>query len=218
MQISKISPNYNNIRQTTVKGYIIPSQTTFTGKYSFNSSYFNNVKKLFKPLNVLYEKGVEKIAKGIGKLLNTDGMYNLLEKTKNNKNLFNHLLTLGSTVLSGLYVIRTLTNKSLDEKKRRTLALNQGIVFGISTAMCYAVEGKMNSKVAEFTNNFEAINYKRGVEGSLLKKYSGGIAVASKIMIFDMIYRFIAPVIVTPIANSIGNRIQKNKEAKLAQK
>ena len=85
MQISKISSNYNNTKQANVKGYITPSQTTFAGKYSFNSSYFNNVKKYFKPLNDLYAKGVEKIAKGIGKLLNTDTMYNLLEKTKNNK-------------------------------------------------------------------------------------------------------------------------------------
>ena len=215
MQISKISSNYNNTKQANVKGYITPSQTTFAGKYSFNSSYFNNVKKYFKPLNDLYAKGVEKIAKGIGKLLNTDTMYNLLEKTKNNKNLFNHLMTLASTVLSGLYVVRTLTNKSLEEKKRKTLAINQGIVFGFSTAMCYAVEGKMNSKVAEFADKFEAINFKLGKASPLLKKYKGGVVVASKIMIFDMIYRFIAPVIVTPIANSIGNRMQKNKEAKL---
>lgn len=204
------------MRQTTVKGTTTPLQTAFTGRFHVESSYFKNVKKYFKPLSDLYAKGVEKIAKGIGKLLNTDTMYNLLEKTKNNKNLFNHLLTLGSTVLSGLYVIRTLTNKSLDEKKRNTLAINQGIVFGISTVMCYAVEGKMNSKIAEFTNRFEAVNFKfkKGIEDPLMKNYKGGVGVASKIMIFDMIYRFIAPVIVTPIANSIGNRMQKNKEAK----
>lgn len=207
MKILQTTTSLNNSYQRNKSNEIVSFKSNLA-KLTENS-------KVFKPINDVYQKGEEQIARGIGKILDTKSAYRLLEKTKNIKGLFNHLMTAGSVVLSSLYIIKTLTNKNLDEQKRNTLAINQGIVFGISTALCYAVENKMNSKIALFGNKFEAVKVGK-IADERLKKCVKGVGVAGKIIIFDTIYRFIAPVFVTPLANHIGNKVNENKEAKLA--
>lgn len=214
--------NIPKIPQQTIntKKYLNSYQNyqTFNTKYnqdniSFGckkptSKFFTPLKNKLKPITDLYDTGIEHIAKIIGKALDTKFTYNLLQSTKRNKNLFNHLMTLGSVILSGLYITRTLTNKDLDEKKRKTLAINQGLVFAFSTAMCYLAEGKLKSKVTAFANKFEAVNHGYMPEDKLIK-CTKGIGIAGKIMVFDVIYRFIAPVFITPVANHFGNKLNE---------
>lgn len=180
------------------------------------SKFFEPIKKVFKPATDFYDRRIDDLAHGIGRVLDTKFAYTILEKTKRNKNLFNHLMTLGSVILSGLYITRTLTNKDLDEKKRKTLAINQGLVFAFSTAMCYLAEGKLKSKVTAFANKFEAVNHGHIPEDNLVK-CTKGIGLAGKIIVFDVIYRFIAPVFITPVANHFGNKLNEKEQAKLAQ-
>lgn len=217
MKIAKLSQPTNN-KYTENARYI-------NSCHKFNAINFGctNVKpksKYFAPVtepcNKMYKSIVESLAKGIGKVLETDLAYNILEKTKRSKDLFNHLMTAGSVVLSGLYVIRTLTNKDLDDKKRNTLAINQTLVFAVSTALCYLIDDKLNNKVKSISNKYEAINTGLAkMEPDKLRKCVKGIDVAKKIMIFDIIYRFIAPVFITPVANHIGNKINEKQNTKL---
>lgn len=144
--------------------------------------------------------------------------------------LLTHLIVLGSTIMSGFYVIKTLQNKNMDEDKRKTLAINQGLVYVISTVMAYTFDIMLGKKTNQLKENFKKANMDLITNNPLLKndkkkfdeavkklsKQENGIGTAKKIIVVDLIYRFIAPVIVTPLANYIGNRLQNKKEAELA--
>jgi len=139
-------------------------------------------------------------------------------------------MTTASVILSSLYVIKTLTNQNLDKEKRNTLAINQAIVFGLSTVMCYATDAKLNSWMGKFGKKYAAVNFKDALknEKSLeaakqttenlgidrLNKCVKGVGIAGKIMIFDTIYRFVAPVFVTPFANKLGNKYNETHSNK----
>lgn len=216
MIISSISPKFNNNYNLTQRQ---PNQ-----RVSFTSGEDNKPKsKFFKFFDDAYDNATDRIAKRLGKIINNESVHGFFERTGKNKFLFNHLLTAGSVLLTSLYITRTLTNKSLDEDRRKTLAINQGIVCGVSAAMAYGVEGALKKKFTLFAKKFEAVNYKRMLATAItqkdkinnlkrLEKCSKGISIASKIVIFDTINRFIAPVFVTPIANKIGDRVNEKKK------
>lgn len=209
MNISKTSQNiygYNNVNKNV-------NNVAFGAKA--DSKIFKPVKKVMEQAARPYNSGVDWLAKGISRFLQNDTVFNIIKKSQKNKLLMNHLMTFGSTVLSGFYVIRTLGNKNLDEKKKKTLAINQTLVFALSTLTCYTVDSKINSKVNTFANHFEAVNHKyRNMykEGELLK-LKKGIKPAGKIVVFDTIFRFMAPVFLTPVANHFGNKLNEIEEA-----
>lgn len=125
--------------------------------------------------------------------------------------LLAHLIVFGSTLLSGFYVLKTLNNKNMEKDKRKTLAINQGLVWGTSTVMAYAFDGwarkQFNTKIL---NRFKEAN--KAMDPKKLDSLTKGMEKARTIIIVDMVYRFIAPVIVTPIANAIGNKINNKKQ------
>lgn len=213
MNIVKISPPVNKYYSEKTKSI---NSGYKANNISFGCAPVKPKSKFFEPLARPFVSGyksvVESLSKGIARLLETEIAYKTLEKTKRSKNLFNHLMTAGSVVLSGMYVIRTLTNKELDDKKRNTLAINQSLVFAVSTALCYLADDRLNNIVKLLANKFEAVN--TGVakmEPDKLRKCVKGIDAAKKIMIFDIIYRFMAPVFLTPVANAIGNKINEKQ-------
>lgn len=95
----------------------------------------------FKPFEDGYDKFADGIAKHFtSKLIDSKPIWYLAEKFKDSKNLFQHTLTIGSVITSGLYMQRTYTNKSLDEDRRNTLVVNQGLTLAISTAGAYLLD------------------------------------------------------------------------------
>lgn len=211
---STIEPNkcYNNISFNGAPASCAPVK----------SKFFEPVKKFFKPLTDSYNKSMDKLAtklaKEFAKFLELSSVKNAIIKTvkneKFNKNLVSHLSVFTSVVLSGFYIQKTLENKKLDEHRKRTLAINQAIVCIFSGALAYIFDNYTNNKTAAFIEKFKKIN----ADDINLSKYVDGISAAKKIMIFGFVYRFLAPVFATPIANSIGNKLQEKKEAELAEK
>lgn len=216
MNIPKITQYNNIICYNKGNNNIYNKNITFGSELvEQESNFFKPIKKLFAPIRKAYDSTVENIAKSIGKIFNTETAFNILEKTKRNKLLMNHLMTFGSIILSGFYVLRTLSNKDLEEKKKNTLAINQTAVFALSTIMCYTLDGLLNKHVAKFTNRFEVVNHNLPKEK--LAKCLKGMPAAKSVGIFDIIYRFIAPVMITPIANHIGNKLNDKQEAELTK-
>lgn len=95
----------------------------------------------FEPLNRKYDQFTDKIAEHFtSRFVNWKPLSWLADKLKNTDNLFQHCMTVGSVVTSGLYMQRTLVNKDLDKDRRNTLAVNQGLTLIVSTAGAYALD------------------------------------------------------------------------------
>ena len=196
--------------------------------------------------NKLYGKIESAVANGCVRLVSTDAAKTLITKTSENKNLSDkltsHLIVLGSTLLSGFYVGKTLNNKKMDEHKRKTLAVNQALTYGASTVMAYTFDGwarkyftknvinkfvtankksqkEVIQKLIKEKSNLgkaELLNIVKTEQKAFLKNlntYKAGFGIARTIIIVDTVYRFIAPVIVTPLANHIGNKLKDKKTA-----
>jgi len=221
-----------------------------TSSISPNFYYSQNQKRQSSPAftgltdNRVFNKIESVVIDGCVKLVSTDAAKKLVTGTnkynKFTKNLTSHLIVLGSTILSGFYVLKTLKNKNMDEDKRKTLAINQGLVYVASTIMAYTLDNKARKYFNEhIINKFVAINKQAQREKIAklvlenpswdnstkiltavkshreflknLNKWKSGFGIARTIIIIDTVYRFIAPVIVTPFANFIGNKLRENK-------
>ena len=175
-----------------------------------NSKSFNgNVAKVY---DGLIEKAAKKLVAPV--LEKDDRFINFIEKTANITDMPNHLSTLGAAATSGFYVRSTLKNEKLQKKERQTLALNQALVFGVSTLGAYFANGKIGKVVDNIKYKYIEYNQHNPKLGSRLN----GFKTASGLMIFALMYRYISPVVVTPIASGISKAVREHKEAKQATK
>lgn len=221
MQIQKLAPTLNNSNYTVRNNY------NFNTNYSINfaaepikpkSKFFEAVTKPFKSF---YNDLTNGIGDVIAKLIHTKPVEKLVEMTKKSKFFSKYQVpnttALTSIVLSGFYMQQTLRNKKLDEKRRKTLAINQGSTCVLSTVLAYTFNKLADKKVNEFTNKFLAVNFKKEAgNAEVLKRFGDGIGAAASIVIFMTVYRFLAPVLITPIANKIGDKLDEKKQAELA--
>lgn len=206
MIISRTSPTLYNQQNRTMANVNTQQKIAFEGKF---------------PKFQILDKFEERIARGLGKIADTKAYERLVRSTckhnslidETNGKLFAHLTVFGSTLLSIFYVGKTLTNKNLDESKRKTLAINQGLVWCASTALAYTLDIAVKKKFKTISDKFKLVNAKEKDLGKL----ANGLKIAKGIITVDLVYRFIAPVVVTPLANSIGNKLHNNKVARHAE-
>lgn len=224
MRILQTAPIINNSNSINKEKNYMPlySNVSFSGTSFGKSKVFVPVKKIFAPLTRQYNRFTSRLAVGFGKILNNEKVANYITKISKNTHLqdylVSHLLTIGSIILSGLYINKTLHNDKLDPDKKRTLAINQASVWGVSTIMGYTFNILVDKKMKLIGDKFRAVNEQKPEHANLINKYLDGIKIAKTIMIFDIVYRYLAPVVVTPLANYIGNKLQEKKEAELANR
>ena len=141
------------------------------------------------------------------------------------------MATLGSLLTSSVYIQQTLNKKDLDTDRRRTLAINQGLCFIIPTICAYLVDKYINNWIKKneyrysgLSENKIAIANRDGkkdvaekIQKDLGKKLKG-VRILASLATFSLIYRYITPVIITPIANKIGDKINEKKHQKQEQK
>lgn len=178
-------------------------------------------------------------AKGFGKfygkpLMASNKLWKISEfLTKIPGEMTQHMVALGSLITSGTYVQRTLTNKDLDPERRRTLAVNQALCFVVPTIAAYSVDKLINDAVKKNEYRYTGLKLhdlemdkiagkvspKNEAEAyKSLGKKAKGVRVLASLAVFTLIYRYATPVLITPIANKIGDwwnaRIAAKKEQK----
>ena len=134
-----------------------------------------------------------------------------------------HFQVLGSLITSSAYMHSTLKNKEMDRDNARTLAVNQGLNFLLPTVAAYTVDLAIRqinkqleykySAIQEAKNTALTGEAKKEAEKLLGKKLKGFRTLIG-IVTFTLIYRFVAPVAITPIANAIGRWINGNNKNK----
>lgn len=162
-------------------------------------------------LGELVEKYVTKPV--LAPIMNSKFIGDFAEKTKNIDNMACHMTTAGSIVTTATYAgtsLKTL-NKDKEQKKRaKTLVLNQIMVTGLSALGAYTINDKLGKMSKQLGYKFREAN-----QGNpKLPTYMKGFDVAKGLLIFSIMYRYIAPVVVTPIASKIGNYIFGKDEKK----
>lgn len=195
---------------------------------NYANPFSNNTNK---PENISFQKkGVDKIGKFFGekyaqKLYNNTNLRDLSEKwAKSSDKMTQHMATAGSIITSSVYMYRTANNKDLDSDKRRTLVVNQGLCMVIPTICAYTVDGMLKDKLKSYEywysgkqNQKLASGLLSAAEAENLKKVMGnrlkGIKTLGGLATFTLIYRYGTPVIITPISNWIGDKINAKKKA-----
>ena len=147
-----------------------------------------------------------------------------------------------------MYRTAQLPEDQMNDDRKKVLMLNQALTFGVSTAGAYGLDGALIGKWKKATNRFaelytgdkditgkiDAINKELKAKGKNkidLVDYAAdylqdktlvnrlkGMDIAKKLLIFTLIYRYLVPVAVTPIANTLGDKYlayKKEKENKL---
>lgn len=214
MQIRSITA-YANTYKNNIYNNENQTQINFQGNIAQSTNNSKIFSFISKPFTRQYDKLTSFLAKGFGKAMNSKTAENLICATQNNKKLHDHLvkyqvshlLTASSIVLSGLYINKTLKNDKLDPDKKRTLAINQATVWGVSTIMGYTFSRLVEKKTNEIIKKFKEINKELGEQK--LNRYANGIKTAKALMVFDIVYRYLTPVLVTPLANHIGNKLHE---------
>ncbi len=158
MQVSMNTFNVNNRYNNSLKQN---RQQSFAGVARLASEAGEQVtkSKLFDPVTKRYDKLTDWIADNYyGKFYQSDFAKKFIEKTSNVKNMTTHMSALGATLISGMYTIRTLQNDKLDPEKRKTLAINDVLTWGLSTAGSYFLDAKLANWWEGVTTRFAA-NY-----------------------------------------------------------
>jgi len=188
-----------------------PKYPSFSGG-RVKSSLF---KPIIEPVKIGMDRLTDKMAHGFAKLFEFKGFREIVEKTKDSRNLLRGLSCFVSFVLSGFYMRQTLKNKDLDPQRKKTLAINQGLCFAIPAVVGWVIDERTDKWIEKhFSNKYYAANFKHPEA----KKLFHGIGAAKSMIVFGTMYRFIVPVFVTPLANHIGNKLQEKKEIQMQRR
>ncbi|MBR3888885.1 hypothetical protein IKJ53_00045 [bacterium] len=172
-------------------------------------------KKIQNSFNKKYDELVEKtIVKPILQpLMNSEFMGKMAEKTKNIDNMAAHMSTAGSIVTTTTYAttsLKTLRKDKEQKKRAKTLVLNQIMVTTLSTVLGYAINDSLGNFSKQLGYKFREVNQGHPA----LERRMKGFNTAKSLLIFSMMYRYVAPVLVTPLASKVGNYMNNKNEQK----
>ena len=133
--------NYYNFNRPKTAFTANPASTLADAAEQVVEQAAKDKSSFFAPFSKFYNNFTDGIAKYFtSKLVDSKPLGYVADKLKNSNNLFQHCLTIGSMITSGLYVQKTLTNDKLDKDRKNTLAVNQGLTFLVSTAGAYSLD------------------------------------------------------------------------------
>ncbi|MCD7779217.1 MAG: hypothetical protein LUH05_00910 [Candidatus Gastranaerophilales bacterium] len=125
------------------------------------SGYYNNQMQNKRNNNTSFKGAVPEPV--------VDGLSNFYEKVAQNKpfqkfisnfsksdKTFTHLLVIESCILSGFYMINTLTNKKIEKEQKPQMVINDALTLGLSTAGAYLAEDKITDVVAKGSEKYFA--------------------------------------------------------------
>lgn len=146
-------------------------------------------------------------------IVNSKFMGKVVDKIGSSDMMAAHMSTAGSFVTTATYANRTLKtmNRDEEEKKRaKVLALNQVMVTGVSTLGAYT----FNKTLDRLSKNL-GYKFREANQGNKnLSKRMKGFNIAKQLLIFSVMYRYISPVIVTPVASKLGQWMEHKKAEK----
>ena len=105
---------------------------------------------------------------------------------------------------------QTAASKRIEKDQKPAMIINQGITAIACTAGAYIIDGKVNKMLDKFKVIYKKANPQMSEE--LLAKRQQAIRLLGPLVIFTTIYRFVGPVILTPVANYISEKLPKKAD------
>lgn len=245
----------NNRLNNRLNASITYNQPSFNGGIEIPTK-----SKVLSPFSNMMDRFTTWLSDKYTKKLYTSKLAKFLaKKTDKLNSVVDHMQVMGSIIISGMYMTQTLRNKQLDEDRKKTLAINQGLTFAISTLGSYVIDDALDSKweklttiyASKETNDPQLMSKLKAINTEKLAKFKAdklkgvipenakfkpttvlqyvsenmphtgleerlnGMGVLKKLLVFGTVYRFLAPVAVTPLATWISNKfIHKKDNAK----
>ena len=160
------------------------------------------------------------------KMLNQKWLHSVSHKLAGASNkMTQHMATTGSLLTSSVYFYQTVTNKKLDADKRNTLGINQVGCFIVPTVCAYGVDHLLKDFNKKMEYRYSGLMRQKMASGALsqqeCEKLSKSLGSKLKLfgalmglVTFTTIYRYATPVIITPIANWVGEHFNKKRKEK----
>ncbi|MCQ2754086.1 MAG: hypothetical protein MJ231_03460, partial [bacterium] len=148
---------------------------------------------------------------------------------KDTSNATKHFQVLGALATSATYAVSTIKSPNFDKDNATTLAVNQTLGWVAPTLLGYITDKAIQERTKQWEFNY-CNKRKKAIELSklsneekqkLLKglnKSQKGFRTFAGMVTFTLMYRYLAPVLITPLANKIGAAINKSKKEKEEQK
>lgn len=178
----------------------------------------NNVSFGRTPLGVkkISNKAIDVASEGVAKVFSKLADWSPIQKfsqkvADKNIDIVAHLSAIVGLTLSGFYMRETAKSKKIEPEQKLPLIINQGAVAILSTIGAYALDKKLIKIYDKFSNAFLEANKNTIKNPDVFKR---GLKNARTLMVFGLVYRFIGPVIATPIANSISSMVCASKHKK----
>lgn len=165
MQVSPIKNcnyNYNNNKY----------QPNFTANLSNSTGTGALKSKLLEPFDRFNRKLVDAIKDHYYKpILDSSFIKWFAKKSDKFGDATKHMMVIGSTIISGMYVVRTLQNDNLDKEKRKTLAINDALTWALSTIGAFSLDNSLNKMWEGQTRKYMALYIKKHTNPEFLKKF-----------------------------------------------
>ena len=141
-------------------------------------------------------KGNDKLAKGIGKILDSKGMQEFSEKHKDS-NFVMHMVAATDALTTAMFINETYKSDKIEERRKKALIYNAGISTGLSIISGYIVDRLLDKPTQKFIEKFKKAN--KGLPN--LEKQIEGIKIAKPILLVGAIYYMAIPFISTFLAD-----------------
>ncbi len=135
MKISRVTSQYNP--NSLNRNNVYAAQTSFEGfRFPTSSQFLTPIKrganKLFDGISKYYTKPLFESPVAVW-----------LSKQDKVGQIVNHMQTLGSFIISGMYMLQTYRNNDMHEERKKTLMVNQGLTLAASTLGAYTIDGAL---------------------------------------------------------------------------
>ncbi len=160
LNTNKFNPQYNPNKFGQQISYANYANQSFTGLKNPVDAIPQKSKFLAK-FREQMDKMFESFTTGIAKFYTTK-LYTspvakwLANHTEKLSGVVDHMQVLGSVIISGMYMLKTLGSEDLDKDRRQTLAINQGLTFGVSTLGSYLIDSSLDSWWEKVTQKYAA--------------------------------------------------------------
>lgn len=171
--------------------------------------YQNNSQTTNPAFKGLYSDLTVGLAKGFAKIAKSPKTHNFIDKIAE-KDVISILAATTGIVISGFYIYNTAKSKKIEKEQKKPLMINMALVTAMSTVLGLFIDEAAKAKVNQFINFFEKRNAGKLSEDAM-NFCQRGIPKAATLLIFTTIYRYLAPVVATPLANKISNSLNNNK-------